>query len=86
MLSCRRCTKKRRLQEGGTLIIRDTQDLRAIRSSVIQVEEVLPGNTSRTKSGRASRRYCTLCGKHGHNVRTCENREEGPEDSNSNNS
>ena len=86
MLSRRRCTKKRRLQEGRTLTIRDVQDLRAIRSGAIQVEEVLPGNTSRTKSGRASRRHCTLCGKHGHNVRTCENREEGPEDSDSNNS
>jgi hypothetical protein len=86
MLSRRCRTKKHRLQEGGTLIIRDTQDLGAIRSGAIQVEEVLPGNTSRTKSGRASRRHCTLYSKHGHNVRTCENREEGPEDSDSNNS
>ena len=84
-LSRRRRTKKHRLQDGGLLTVGDAQNLESIKSGTSQLEVVLPGNTSRTKSGPITRRCCTYCGKHGHNVRTCKSIEEEPEDSGSDN-
>jgi hypothetical protein len=83
LLSRRRRTKKRRLQNGGSLSIQDAQDLGAFKSSCSQAQVILPGNESSTKSGPTSRRCCRLCGEHGHNIRTCENRERILEDSES---
>ena len=84
-LSQRRRTKKHRLQDGGLLTVGDAQNLESIRSGVSQLQVVLPGNASRTKTGPATRRCCTRCGKHGHNVQTCENIKEEPEDLESDN-
>ena len=82
-LSQRRCTKKRRLQDRGSLTVQEAQDLRTIKSGGTQLQMVLPGNSNRTNLSPALRRCCGLCGEYGHNVRTCQNKEEIPEDSES---
>lgn len=82
-LSRRRRTKKRRLQDGGSLTIQEAQDLGTIKSGGSQLQVVLPGNSNRTNSNPTRQRRCGLCGEYGHNVRTCQNREQIPEDSES---
>ena len=69
----KRCKAKRsRLQEGGTLIIGEAQDLLDQKDVDIQLRE-----ETRTRSGRATRseprsQRCGICGTAGHNTRTCE--------------
>lgn len=82
-LSRRRRTKKRRLQEGGSLTLQDAQDLEAPIVVRSQELEVIAQSSDRTNPSLTRRRHCRLCGEHGHNVRTCLNREEIPKDSDS---
>jgi len=82
-LSRRRRIKKRRLQEGGSLTLQDLPGLQGSISVGDTIEVEMPENRVRTKPSNPPRRRCRLCGEHGHNVRTCENREEIPEDSDS---
>jgi hypothetical protein len=82
-LSRRRYKKKRRLQEGGSMSVRDAQDLQAQNNIDLQLQADLMENGSRTNSGQQQRRWCRACGESGHNIRTCENRGEISEDSDS---
>jgi len=76
VLSRRRRTKKRRLQEGGSLTIRESQDLQVRTNPQSQLQVVIEQNGDRTNLSATPRRRCRLCGEAGHNVRTCQNREE----------
>src|SRR5450432_1118237 len=82
-LSRRRRTKKRRLQEGGSLTLQEAQALRGQTNPRSQLQVVIEQSSDRTNLSPRPRRRCTGCGEHGHNVRTCSNREEIPEDSDS---
>jgi DDE superfamily endonuclease/helix-turn-helix, Psq domain len=71
-LSKRRRTKKTRLQKGGSLSIKEADDLMA----VIEVDGQLRGEIHSSGSqsqGAISRvRHCSNCGEAGHNARTCQ--------------
>ncbi|CAG8971612.1 hypothetical protein HYALB_00008005 [Hymenoscyphus albidus] len=82
-LSRRRRTKKRRLQEGGSLTLQDAQDLGVLSNVDSQEQVVLVENSNCTSPSLVPRRRCGLCGKHGHNIRTCQKGEEICEDSDS---
>ena len=85
MLSQRRCTKKRRLQDGGSLTVADIQNLKSIKRGASQLKVTLPRNALCTKSGPTSHRCCIHCGEHRHNIQTYKNRKEEPKNSKSNN-
>jgi hypothetical protein len=82
-LSRRRRTKKRRLQEGGSLTLQDAQGLGVQIGPRSQIQVVVEQSRDRTVATPQLRRRCRLCGEHGHNVRTCLNREETLKDSDS---
>jgi predicted XRE-type DNA-binding protein len=75
-LSRRRRTKKRRLQEGGSLTIGESQDLQARTNPRAQLQASPEQNSNSTDISVVPRRRCGLCGEAGHNVRTCQNKEE----------
>ena len=76
ILSRRRRTKKRRLQEGGSLTIGEAQDLQTRMNPRSQLQVVLEQSGDRTSPSVTPRRRCRLCGEAGHNIRTCQNKEE----------
>jgi hypothetical protein len=82
-LSRRRRTKKRRLQEGGSLTLQDAQGLGVRTNPLSQLQVVIQQSSDRTAVSPTPRRRCTGCGEFGHNVRTCQNRKEILEDSDS---
>ena len=82
-LSRRRRTKKRRIQEGGSLSLRDAQDLQAQNDVNTQLQTDLAESSSRTKVSAPQQRRCKSCGEFGHNVRTCQNIRVEPGDSES---
>lgn len=71
-LSRRRRTKKRRLQEGGSLTL---QDLQAQNNPQSQLQVVIGQSSDYANPNPPPSRRCKKCGEHGHNVRTCQNRE-----------
>jgi hypothetical protein len=71
-LSKRRRAKKTRVQLGGSLTVQDAQDLldqRALGKG--EVQETQPDSSS-TGGARSKVRRCGVCGKPGHNARTCQ--------------
>lgn len=72
-LSRRRRTKKRRIQDGGSLSLQDAQDLQAQTDVNAQLQTDLVQSSGRTKVGGLQQRRCRACGEFGHNVRTCGN-------------
>ena len=68
ILSRRRCTKKRRLQERGSLIIREAQDLQTCTNPRSQLQVVLEQSSDRTSLSVTPRRRCRLCSKASHNI------------------
>jgi hypothetical protein len=71
-LSKRRRAKKTRVQLGGSLAIQDAQDVLgqgAVGGEGVQ--ETQPGGGG-TGGGRTRVRCCGVCGKPGHNARTCQ--------------
>lgn len=82
-LSRRRHTKKKRLQDGGSLSLQDGQDLQAQNNVKQQLQDETRQNSSRTKGVEIRRRRCRTCGEPGHNSRTCQNDIESSEEDNS---
>ena len=72
MLSRRRRAKKTRLQNRGSLLIQEGQDL----IDQMDVSMQVLAEASRSGSQRRSRGprvlHCGTCGKTGHNARTCQ--------------
>jgi hypothetical protein len=71
-LSKRRRAKRIRVQLGGSLTIQDVQDLldqKAIGGGVVQGTQL---DSSGVGGGRTKVRCCSVCGKPGHNARTCQ--------------
>ena len=71
-LSRRRRTKKRRLQEGGTLGQEDLEDRHALDEVTRQIQgEEAESRRKRSRRDSCERR-CRGCGETGHNIRTCQ--------------
>ena len=71
-LSKRRRAKRTRIQLGGALTVQDAQDLldqRAVGREGVQGMQ--PGGSS-AGGPRTKVRCCGVCGKPGHNARTCQ--------------
>lgn len=71
-LSKRRRAKKTRLRQGGSLNVQESQDIVAqqeVNSQITQEEHLGRGRKPRDKTRV---RRCGICGKTGHNARTCQ--------------
>lgn len=71
-LSRRRHTKKRRVQQGGSLGLQDIQDLEAQGDVERQIQEEESKSQGKRRRVETSERRCGRCGETGHNVRTCQ--------------
>ena len=70
-LSKRRRAKKTRVRQEGALIVEDVQDILAQKDVDEQIRRDLRREGGIRKEGQPSRRHCRICGKAGHNTRTC---------------
>jgi hypothetical protein len=80
-LSKRRRAKKTRVRLGGSLAVQDAKDLldqKAVAGEVAQEIQLEVGGVGGT---RAKVRCCGVCGKPGHNARTCQEVVEGSDSS-----
>jgi hypothetical protein len=72
VLSKRRRAKRTRMQLGGSLAVQDAQDILgqgAEGGEEVQETQLYGGSVG---GGRAKVRCCSVCGKPGHNARTCQ--------------
>ena len=71
-LSKRRRAKRTRVQLGGSLAVQDAKDVLGQGAAGREgVQETQPGGSS-AGGGRTKVRCCGVCGKPGHNARTCQ--------------
>ena len=83
ILSKRRKTKNKRLQEGGTLTVQEGQALLAEKEGGKQQWQPTATEGGRRKRVETKGRKCGVCGKSEHNARTCQEVEETSSDSES---
>ena len=77
-LSKRRRARKNRLRQGGAVTARDAQEELEQRKIGERLKREGSGNGGDGEGQRRGQRRCGICGKPGHNARTCEeDREEG---------
>ena len=71
-LSKRRRAKKKRIRLGGSLTVQDAQDL--LDQKAVGGEKVQETQQDGSGAGgaRTKVRCCSVCGKPGHNARTCQ--------------
>ncbi|KZL83452.1 transposase, partial [Colletotrichum incanum] len=69
-LSRRRRAKKTRLQQGGSLIIADAEDIQSQRDATAQIHEETRRSSGRKPRLGSGQRRCSICGNTGHNART----------------
>jgi hypothetical protein len=72
-LSKRRRAKKTRLRQGGSLTLQEAQSLQDQNDIRRQIEQETRAGGSRRARTETRARYCSVCGKTGHNARTCQN-------------
>ena len=72
IISKRRRAKKTRVQLGGSLNIQDAGDLQDQRDVAQQVQQEMHGNGGGLGCRQLRQRRCGICGKPGHNARTCQ--------------
>jgi len=70
-LSKRRRAKKTRMRLGGSLTIQEAQDLLDQKAVGEQLVQEIQQNSSGAGGSRTKIRCCKVCGKPGHNARTC---------------
>ena len=70
-LSKRRRAKRTRVQLGGSLTVQVAQDLLAQKAVGGEVVEGIQPGSSSGGVARTKIRCCGVCGKPGHNARTC---------------
>jgi hypothetical protein len=75
-LSKRRRQKKTLVRQGGTLTLQEASDLLDQKDIEQQLMEEVRTNGGCRKRTTVNGRRCGNCGKHGHNVRTCQEDEE----------
>jgi hypothetical protein len=71
LISKRRKAKKTRLWLGGSLNLQDVQDLQDQKDIALQIQQEMRGNGAGLNRGQPRQRRCGVCGKTGHNARTC---------------
>jgi hypothetical protein len=71
-LSKRRRAKKARIRQSGALIVEDAQDIILQKDVDEQVRRDIRTAGGRYKEGQPAERRCRICGKVGHNARTCQ--------------
>jgi hypothetical protein len=71
-LSKRRRAKKTRIRLGGSLTVQDAEDLLDQKAVDEQVMQETRQGGGRARGGRTKIRCCGVCGKPGHNARTCQ--------------
>ena len=71
ILSKRRKTKNKRLQEEGTLTVQKGQNLLAKKKGGSKQSQLPAAEGGRRKRVETKGRKCNICGKSGHNARTC---------------
>jgi len=79
-LSKRQRAKKTRMRLGGSLTVQEAQDLLDQKAVGEQLAQETRQNGGNAGGSRTKIRCCGVCGKPGHNVRTCK---EAAESSNS---
>ena len=72
ILSKRRKTKNKRLQKGGTLTVKKGQNLLAEKENGGKQSQLPAAGGGRRKRVKTKGRKCSICGKSGHNARTCQ--------------
>ena len=70
-LSKRRRAKKTRVRLGGLLTVQEAQDLLDQKAVGEQLAQETRENGGRVGGSRTKIRCCGVCGKPGHNARTC---------------
>ena len=76
ILNKRRKTKNKRLQKGGTLTVKKGQDLLTEKEGGGEQSQLPAAGGGRRKRVETTGRKCSICGKSGHNARTCQEVEE----------
>jgi hypothetical protein len=71
-LSRRQNVKKKRLRQGGRLALRQGQDMQGQNDVDVQLQEESRGNGRRKRKARTEQRRCGVCGRAGHNARSCQ--------------
>jgi hypothetical protein len=71
ILSKRRRAKKTRLRQGGSLTLAEGQDIQTQNDVEVQVKEEMRQSSGRKPRTETKQRRCGVCGKPGHNARTC---------------
>jgi hypothetical protein len=74
ILSRRRRAKKTRLRQGGSMTLAEGQDIQTQKDVDEQINEETHLKSSRKKRTETKERRCGICGKPGHNARTCRDR------------
>ena len=72
ILSRRRRAKKTRLQKGGTMTVQEASQVIDQMDVDMQVVAESSRSGGRGRSERPGGRHCGVCGKGGHNARTCQ--------------
>jgi hypothetical protein len=72
ILSRRRRAKRTRLQKGGVMTVGEARDLIDQMDVDMQVVAESSRNGGQGRSARPGVRRCSVCGKTGHNARTCQ--------------
>ena len=72
-LSKRRRAKKTQLRQGGVLTGKEAADILSQREVDIQIQRDERQKGGNSNGEASSNRCCSICGKTGHNARTCQN-------------
>jgi hypothetical protein len=72
ILSRRRRAKRTRLQKGGAMTIQEASQVINQMDVNTQVVAKSSRSVGRGRSERPGSRHCGICGKAGHNARTCQ--------------
>lgn len=83
-LSKRRKAKKQYIRSGAALTSQDVQDLQDQKAATEQLVQENRHNSRTTKGSNTKAQCCGVCGKPGHNIRTCKKATEMPDISSSN--
>jgi hypothetical protein len=75
-LSKRRREKKTRIRQGGSLTVRDAEEIIDSNEVEGQIKQEIQAGRGRTEQGSVTQRRCGICHKPGHNSRTCQQDEE----------
>ncbi len=69
----RKSHKRKRIQEGGSLLVEEGQRLAALAEFGARCDGKKGKKRVRAEGGELSQRRCRRCGEGGHNARTCKN-------------